>query len=452
MKNNFISIARITRSFCVLSQEFISKIEALHVCPTPARSSCSKVAPAMDELGICFYMDTTCVVNETNPCTEQPNDWWCGSKKSSVRRFCSCMTNNRKHHRRSNVLLASEASNSTSSGCHVHSSTFVSGLAAAISVLSFMGPNSLHVSPTGSRLRISKSLFACVVFITCLWNQHPVAAHNWVITRARALTEASTTSPCRSRKASDTHAQVGPNQSFVVKWASGHSNPSFWVVVHERDEHWLRDKSFVSYVNDYIANAPPPRCEQEYGPISSALSRCAPKLVPKLFDAQGKWRGGRVRRPGTSTRQSLSFVKLSIVLLHLQCTIQHQYKEIYLFLQVLPSDPNFLTNARAPTKYLWRFNEEVLSHDKHVSYQSEKYPWIEAAYKYRFPRSCFLLRIGVSNSYSLPCYTQNAYGTHNYCAMTREMHLAYTNVTLPRTTYVGICMQHTVPATTMLSG
>ena len=44
----------------------------------------------------------------------------------------------------------------------------------------------------------------------------PAAAHNWMMTPSRSYKKAATTMPCILRKATDTHQQVGPGQSFVM--------------------------------------------------------------------------------------------------------------------------------------------------------------------------------------------------------------------------------------------
>ena len=47
------------------------------------------------------------------------------------------------------------------------------------------------------------------------------SAHNWMHTPARSQGLASTTKPCPARKATDLHAQIGPGQSFTLKWMTG---------------------------------------------------------------------------------------------------------------------------------------------------------------------------------------------------------------------------------------
>ena len=38
----------------------------------------------------------------------------------------------------------------------------------------------------------------------------------------------------------ETHAQLGPGQSMVVRWASSHNNTFTWAIVAGSDEEWFR--------------------------------------------------------------------------------------------------------------------------------------------------------------------------------------------------------------------
>ena len=49
---------------------------------------------------------------------------------------------------------------------------------------------------------------------------------------------------------------------------------------------------------------------------------------------------------------------------------------------VKPSDPNYMTHRKHPTKNLFKYTDAKLAKDRYVSYTSKKYPWIEAAWKY----------------------------------------------------------------------
>ena len=60
----------------------------------------------------------------------------------------------------------------------------------------------------------------------------PSTAHNWMMTPSRSYKKAATTMPCILRKATDTHQQVGPGQSFVMKFALGHAGDTGAQCIH----------------------------------------------------------------------------------------------------------------------------------------------------------------------------------------------------------------------------
>ena len=54
-----------------------------------------------------------------------------------------------------------------------------------------------------------------------------VQAHTWLFTSGRATMQASLAKPFRLRvdeAGQGTHAQIGPGQSTVIRWASSHNN------------------------------------------------------------------------------------------------------------------------------------------------------------------------------------------------------------------------------------
>ena len=73
--------------------------------------------------------------------------------------------------------------------------------------------------------------------------------------------QASTSRPYKVRGDSnggqDTHAQFGPNQHMVVRWASSHNNTFTLAVVAGADQGWFFHKDYYRFVDDYIDSAPP---------------------------------------------------------------------------------------------------------------------------------------------------------------------------------------------------
>jgi len=72
--------------------------------------------------------------------------------------------------------------------------------------------------------------------------------------------EASLDKPFRARRmeaGQDTHAQLGPGQEMVVRWASSHNNTFTFVVVKAANQEVFWREDYFKMVDDYIAQAPP---------------------------------------------------------------------------------------------------------------------------------------------------------------------------------------------------
>lgn len=72
--------------------------------------------------------------------------------------------------------------------------------------------------------------------------------------------QASLDKPFRARlteAGQGTHAQLGPNQTMVVRWASSHNNTFSLAVVSAEDQDWFFREDFYTMLDDYIDSAPP---------------------------------------------------------------------------------------------------------------------------------------------------------------------------------------------------
>eukprot|EP00041_Stephanoeca_diplocostata_P031091 m.960219 g.960219 ORF g.960219 m.960219 type:complete len:1597 (+) comp23883_c0_seq1:128-4918(+) len=314
---------------------FSTNVQAAQLCPSPLEGSCSTVAPAMDTNGTCYFMQTECSTSSTaNPCSTRPEGWRCGSKKENVKRFCKCTSAGSERKRRSPQPTRRDATNAAA---HTHKMTALPTVCAALA--------SAVLSLSSTSRSASLVSFALMAMQSSVLIQ-PADAHNWMVSPSRAIQEASTTAPCRARKESDTHAQVGPGQEFVIKWATGHSRPSYFLIIHESNEQWLRDRNLRRYMEDYLSEAP----EGANTAMDPAYQRY--HGYPPNLDAQ--FRTYKATPEGSSIFAN----------------------------EIMPTDANFLNNSRVPTAYLWSFQNSALQEDSRVSYRSETYPWIEGVYKY----------------------------------------------------------------------
>jgi len=196
------------------------------------------------------------------------------------------------------------------------------------------------------------------------------AGHTWMYTKGRAWMQASLDKPFRERvlaAGQGVHAQVGPGQSVVVRWASSHNNTFSLAVVAATDEEWFHHPEYYKMLDDYIDSAPDGADESiqkpryhgaagnsGYGPSATSFTACA---------------GG--------------------------------YCVKDLFSRELPStDENYIDHSYdmgnpGKTKWagrMWQYNPAIvhdevsktweLQPDRRVAYVSEKYPWLVSAYRF----------------------------------------------------------------------
>ena len=86
---------------------------------------------------------------------------------------------------------------------------------------------------------VGAALLACAVQVA--------EGHTWLYTQGRATMEAAVDKPFRSRKMTagqGTHAQLGPGQEMVVRWAASHNNTFSLVVLSAQDVDILYNKDF----------------------------------------------------------------------------------------------------------------------------------------------------------------------------------------------------------------
>ncbi len=85
-------------------------------------------------------------------------------------------------------------------------------------------------------------------------------SHTWLFSGSRASMQASLDTPFRARgdaaSGEHVHAQLGPRQTMVVRWASSHNNTFTFAVVSAKDEAWFFHPSFYAMLDDYIDSAP----------------------------------------------------------------------------------------------------------------------------------------------------------------------------------------------------
>ena len=260
----------------------------------------------------------------------------------------------------------------------------------------------------------------------------PAAAHNWMMTPSRSYKKAATTNPCILRKATDTHQQVGPNQSFVMKFAAGHagdtgaqcihpikdvSDPkcipigkeyTSIVLIRAEDYHWLSHADYALFVEEYITHAPAsdhldPKWSRYHGIPDTSCGNC---------DGLGEDRGGiggfmdfasmtsPPEPPGGSHfhmpgRDVFAFNASEVASAPadsdhvplLDETTTPAQQQLYLQ-RLKKTSQYFPDHTFAPSENVFRLTKKALKNDRRSTYYNAKYPWIITAgiYPHLFQR------------------------------------------------------------------
>lgn len=304
---------------------FESKLSPEFNCRYPIVSSCKESAPGMSLAGQCSYHDSSC-----DAWREQAAPT-CAANILETHRFCPCEgTSETRSPTGGPTTAPTEGAPDLSAAFSTtHSSLLVAGLA----LVSFLSLSSSVTPQASSGFSGRMLLCVCVLFSVLA----PCQAHNWLHTPGRASKQASTNRPCMARKDTDLHAQIQSGQQFAYKWATGHSRPSTIAVIHSEDIEWLGHPDFLSMVEEYIADAP-----------SNA----------HLGTATRRYHGPK---DGTT---DLSFY--------------NQHTELY----EGEVSATTVSHPRSPHSSLFKYTDTAIADDKRVSYQSEKFPWLESVFQY----------------------------------------------------------------------
>ena len=419
-------------------------------CRPPILQSCSSVAPAAKpSSGECWFYrsDASCraITNSgTGAASDLSSVSGCGAgldpasdqavcevspKDMDTRRLCACKaaptgSGGRARRAATQVEAAPAADVATSKAAGANASqppTFAEasraspGAAPSLALLgasaALLGSSAGVVSP--ARLAV----FALVA--TVLMEARPAHGHNWLHTPSRSRKKASTTRPCIPRKASDTHQQVGPGQTFAIKWATGHagdgsarclhpvtdvSDPkcvpigkeyTSISIIRASDYHMLKHEDFNKMLEEYVVEAPTgasnhldPHWSRYHGLPRGNCGNC---------DGLGEDRGGiegfvyfanMTENPEppkgshfhTPGRAAFSFAESELtdrsagVKLLKDGTPPSQQR----YLQSITNESkDWLTHGFSETgSGLFRYTNEAMKNDRRVSYHSKKHPWL----------------------------------------------------------------------------
>ena len=127
-----------------------------------------------------------------------------------------------------------------------------------------------------------------------------------------------------------------------MQWSTGHSNNAYIIVLHGSNESWLGHPRFMRMVDDYIASAP--------DGVDTA----------RVLQYQRQ----HGLRPNDRQMSPTRFLAAQNVT------------------RIPSEDPTRIVHPNTPTLNSFRYSDAVLADDRRISYASDAYPWIEAAYRY----------------------------------------------------------------------
>jgi len=185
-------------------------------------------------------------------------------------------------------------------------------------------------------------LFFCINLI--LFAQ----SHNWIHSRSRAHSRASTLQPAPPKPSiRRPHIRVGQNQDFGFEWASGHTNSEFFfVILHGKHEDKLKEHT-ISNLKKYLDQAPQ-SSELKGDKWQKRHTSCGFSSMCKNKDGKND---GSAYLKQLNPGDALYFDRPSIW--GDEGIAQFQYKSADLAL------------------------------DKRVSYTNKKFPWIEAVHHFK---------------------------------------------------------------------
>ena len=305
---------------------FISKLGTSHLgqCNFPILSDCSPVSPTSSSTGDCYYHDPTCPSH--NLCKSA------GLNAANGHRFCACDADRRR-------LQVTDVPSDVAADVTV-AVLYFCYLNIFIFLLVFM--HWLRSPTRKKRREAAFSTKSLAILTLTLLLLPPTHAHNWMHTPARANNEASTTKPCRGRKLSDTHAQVGPDQSYAVKWATGHNGATMLLTIKDEFESYLSHPDLLDMVTQYVADSP---------------DNLATTSFRKYHGTNDKIKDHTFYDEQLAAADGLYTAALTAG------------DEVF----------DKANHPRALTNTMYEYKPAVLADDSFANYYNEKYPWIDSA-------------------------------------------------------------------------
>ena len=223
---------------------------------------------------------------------------------------------------------------------------------------------------------------------------------------------------CIQRRASDTHQQVGPGQTFPIKWATGHaadtsstclhpiksqSDPkcipigrsyTSITIVRGEDAGWLEHPDFEKMVEEYVVDAPSsshldPHWARYHGVPETTCGNCDGLgedkggesgflAFAKMTEPPDPPFGSPAHTPGSAAfsvtkeeTEGLDSTRVPILPSATTAEVDQRYLQL-----IEEESVDYVDHTFAKTRSLYRYAKSALENDRRVQYRNEKHPWL----------------------------------------------------------------------------
>ena len=357
-------------------------LEQLFPCSLQLSDGCSIGAPGASttDENHCWYHDKAVCAATTATATTAPQ---CNATSAHVKRFCYCSSNPHQGRRRlaSTHPTVPEQSNAPPPVSNSASNTPKNNVPPA------MPPAMSSSAPRAPTfwLFLLAPLFACLstisgrrrghsrtaallgmVTVLVLLAQHACLAHNWMVgidgTRGKGASTAT-----EGRRGTDVAAQVGPGQTIDFLFSTGHGADVYVLLVAGGNEAFLSARDKLAVAEEYIAQAPAGTNKAQHADYK--------RWHMSNRDAYGRWSG--------MTCASCIPADPNDPLDECVRVCAGQAGPAWYTRRIDSTHADYPELHKGEKGLAYEYNDEKIQHDVYISYNSDKYPFLEAVMKYR---------------------------------------------------------------------
>jgi len=368
--------------------ELRSLTNGVAACRTQVLAACKYVGPPrIDSAGYCSYpadnIERTCppavltAIKNPADVAALPDANVCYTNAAaSASPICICSSRSSVQEQNPFLAAAVKAKATSSSKSALTLSESTGAAVTQVSGLSWVAVGLAGGASMAAPLQRRSNLLLALLLVTLtMMSLVPVQAHNYMMSLQRA-TMASTFYPCIQRQGNQPHAQVKANQRFEMEWSNGHGGPDnnrpiqyFIIIPAAALEIVKQMRNMTEIINDYIASAPASADVSGYGDNYGGGDSGLPNGPLKKYQLGGqtnlRGRGQRIVNESYFTNSDLPLTDPARVV-----------REFTYWNKFVATDGVKDRQIQQQPKGWFTRN------DRRVSYQSEKYPWIESAHNF----------------------------------------------------------------------